>query len=172
MEPLSNEIEEQIEVLASDEGQKSGETNLEETSLTSLNKELSRNESGSEKSKKRKIESKKDGNLSKKKSAKETDIIEGAPARLSEDENAEDPLEYYKRVAAEKEKKRRRRLEKERVVGMRETEMEEAEFEDGEDGKRAVTYQVCHRHSLQQSVYIKLHTLSYYVWLIVLSCFR
>ena len=62
-------------------------------------------------------------------------------------EEVEDPLEYYDRVKKRKREQRRERKSRKEVAD----DEEEVEFEEGEDGKRAVTYQVgilSHSHYL------------------------
>ena len=56
-------------------------------------------------------------------------------------EEVEDPLEYYDRVLEEKKRKREQKRERKSRKEVADDE-EEVEFEEGEDGKRAVTYQV------------------------------
>ena len=56
-------------------------------------------------------------------------------------EEVEDPLEYYDRVLEEKKRKREQKRERKSRKEVAD-DAEEVEFEEGEDGKRAVTYQV------------------------------
>ena len=65
-------------------------------------------------------------------------------------EEVEDPLEYYDRVLEEKKRKREQKRERKSRKEVAD-DAEEVEFEEGEDGKRAVTYQVgilSHSHYL------------------------
>ena len=65
-------------------------------------------------------------------------------------EEIEDPLEYYDRVLEEKKRKREQKRERKSRKEVAD-DAEEVEFEEGENGKRAVTYQVgilSHSHYL------------------------
>ena len=95
-------------------------------------------ESVSKKSRKRKQEARENESetIIKKKREK---ISESVQSVLGEEE--EDPLDYYDRVLEEKKRKREGRRE-ERERGRRNEEEADREIFEGEDGKRAVTYQV------------------------------
>ena len=136
LEPLASEMQGQIEALLSSLNSEVKQTSEENPAMD----QFSAVEDGvSKKPRKRKqgvreteIETK--IKSVKKKSAK----ISGANVRSGLVE--EDPLDYYDRVLEEKKRKREQRMERRRKE---EAEGEkEADLDEGEDGKRAVTYQV------------------------------
>jgi hypothetical protein len=134
LEPLASEMEGQIEALLSSLNSEVKQTSEKNPAMDQYS---SVEDSVSKKSRKRKqgvreTEIETEIKSVKKKSAK----ISGANVQSGLVE--EDPLDYYDRVLEEKKRKReQRRSRKEEAEGEK-----EADLDEGEDGKRAVTYQV------------------------------
>ena len=134
LEPLASEMEGQIEALLSSLNSEVKQTPGENPAMDQYS---SVEDSVSKKSRKRKqgvreTEIETEIKSVKNKSAK----ISGANVQSGLVE--EDPLDYYDRVLEEKKRKReQRRSRKEEAEGEK-----EADLDEGEDGKRAVTYQV------------------------------
>ena len=142
MEPLASEMEGQIEALLvslNPEEKQSPEVTEEKTDH--FDSDSSTEESAGMKSRKRKQEARDpESGTNINSSKKKRENISKSVQSVSGEEE-EDPLDYYDRVTEEKKRKREGRREERGRRYEEEADREEI-FEEGEDGKRAVTYQV------------------------------
>ena len=139
LEPLASEMEGQIEdLLASlNSGEKRTSEAIEKKMVTTTAKDHSAMDTGA-------MDSGASKKLRKRKQrVTETESMITSLKKKSTkiSEEVEDPLEYYDRVLEEKKRKREQKRERKSRKEVADDE-EEVEFEEGEDGKRAVTYQV------------------------------
>jgi U3 small nucleolar RNA-associated protein 3 len=133
LEPLASEMQGQIEALLSSLNSETPEENPAMDQYSAVEDGVSK-KPRKRKQGVREMEIETEIKSMKKKSAK----ISGANVQSGLVE--EDPLDYYDRVLEEKKRKREQRMERRRKE---EAEGEkEADLDEGEDGKRAVTYQV------------------------------